>query len=63
MGEAKQGGGCSRAEGCTRWRCGQTGGGEVREGAAEAEPLDADDMLLGDEEVVAMAVQELPPLV
>jgi hypothetical protein len=38
-------------------------GGAVREDDAEAEPLDADDMLLGDGEVVAMAVKELPPLV
>jgi hypothetical protein len=38
-------------------------GGAVREDDAEADPLDADDMLLGDGEVVAMAVKELPPLV
>jgi hypothetical protein len=38
-------------------------GGAVREDDAEAELLDADDMLLGDGEVVAMAVKELPPLV
>jgi hypothetical protein len=37
--------------------------GAVREGDVEAELLDADDMLLGDGEVVAMAVKELPPLV
>jgi hypothetical protein len=35
----------------------------VREDDAEAEPLDEDGMLLGDGEVVAMAVKELPPLV
>jgi hypothetical protein len=38
-------------------------GGAVREDDAEAEPLDDDDTLLGDEEVVAMAVKELPPFV
>jgi hypothetical protein len=39
-------------------------GGPVREDDAEApEPLDEDAMLLGDGEVVAMAVKELPPLV
>jgi hypothetical protein len=38
-------------------------GEAVREDDAEAEPLDADGMLLGDGEVVAMAVKELPPLV
>jgi hypothetical protein len=38
-------------------------GGAVREDDAEAEPLDDDSMLLGDGEVVAMAVKELPPLV
>ena len=38
-------------------------GGAVREDDAEAELLDADDMLLGDGEVVAMAVKELPPFV
>ena len=38
-------------------------GGAVREDDAEAEPLDDDDVLLGDGEVVAMAVKELPPLV
>jgi hypothetical protein len=38
-------------------------GGAVREDDAEAEPLDADDMLLGEGEVVAMALKELPPLV
>jgi hypothetical protein len=38
-------------------------GGAVREDDAEAEPLDEDGMLLGDGEVVAMAVKELPPLV
>ena len=38
-------------------------GGAVREDDAEAEPLDDDDALLGDGEVVAMAVKELPPLV
>jgi hypothetical protein len=37
-------------------------GGAVREEDAEAEPLDGDSMLLGDGEVVAMAVKELPPL-
>jgi hypothetical protein len=35
----------------------------VREDDAEAEPLDDDDVLLGDGEVVAMAVKELPPFV
>jgi hypothetical protein len=35
----------------------------VREDDAEAEPLDDDDALLGDGEVVAMAVTEMPPLV
>jgi hypothetical protein len=35
----------------------------VREDDAEAEPLDGDGVLLGDGEVVAMAVKELPPLV
>jgi hypothetical protein len=38
-------------------------GGAVREDDAEAEPLDDDDALLGDGEVVAMAVKELSPLV
>jgi hypothetical protein len=38
-------------------------GGAVREDDAEAEPLDADGMMLGDGEVLAMAVKELPPLV
>jgi hypothetical protein len=38
-------------------------GGAVREDDAEAEPLDDDSMLLGDGEVVAMAVKGLPPLV
>jgi hypothetical protein len=38
-------------------------GGAVREDDAEAEPLDEDGVLLGDGEVVAMAVKELPPLV
>jgi hypothetical protein len=38
-------------------------GGAVREDDAEAEPLDEDAVLLGDGEVVAMAVKELPPLV
>jgi hypothetical protein len=38
-------------------------GGAVREDDAEAELLDADGMLLGDGEVMAMAVKELPPLV
>jgi hypothetical protein len=38
-------------------------GGAVREGDAEAEPLDEDGMFLGDGEVVAMAVKELPPFV
>jgi hypothetical protein len=38
-------------------------GGAVREEDAEAEPLDDDSMILGDGEVVAMAVKELPPLV
>jgi hypothetical protein len=38
-------------------------GGAVREDDAEAERLDEDDAFLGDGEVVAMAVKELPPLV
>jgi hypothetical protein len=38
-------------------------GGAVREDDAEAEPLDEDDAFLGDGEVVAMAVKELPPFV
>jgi hypothetical protein len=38
-------------------------GEAVREDDAEAEALDEDDMFLGDGEVVAMAVKELPPLV
>jgi hypothetical protein len=38
-------------------------GGAVREDDGEAEPLDDDDVFLGDGEVVAMAVKELPPLV
>jgi hypothetical protein len=38
-------------------------GGVVREDDTEAEPLDEDGMVLGDGEVVAMAVKELPPLV
>jgi hypothetical protein len=38
-------------------------GGAVREDDTEAEPLDDDAALLGDGEVVAMAVKELPPLV
>jgi uncharacterized membrane protein YkoI len=38
-------------------------GRAVREDDADAEPLDEDDVLLGDGEVVAMAVKELPPLV
>jgi hypothetical protein len=38
-------------------------GGTVREDDAEAEPLDEDGLFLGDGEVVAMAVKELPPLV
>jgi hypothetical protein len=38
-------------------------GGAVREDDAEAEPLDEDGMLLGDGEVVTMAVKELPPFV
>jgi hypothetical protein len=38
-------------------------GGAVREDDAEAELLDADGMLLVDGEVVAMAVNELPPVV
>jgi hypothetical protein len=49
---------------CTRcWRCEQTGGGSAREDDAEAELLGEDDMFLGDGEVVAMAVKELPPFV
>jgi hypothetical protein len=38
-------------------------GGAVREDDAEAEPLDDDGAFLGDGEVVAMAVKELPPMV
>ena len=38
-------------------------GGAVREDDAEAEPLDEDGVFLGDGEVVAMAVKELPPFV
>jgi hypothetical protein len=38
-------------------------GGSVREDDAEAEPLDEDGAFLGDGEVVAMAVKELPPFV
>jgi hypothetical protein len=38
-------------------------GGAVREEDAEVEPLDEDGAFLGDGEVVAMAVKELPPLV
>jgi hypothetical protein len=38
-------------------------GGAVREDDAEAEPLDDDDVISGDGEVVAMAVKELPPFV
>jgi hypothetical protein len=38
-------------------------GGAVREDDAEVELLGDDDVLLGDGEVVAMAVKELPPLV
>jgi hypothetical protein len=38
-------------------------GGAVREDDADAEPLDDDGVFLGDREVVAMAVKELPPLV
>ena len=38
-------------------------GGAVREDDAKAEPLDDDGVFLGDGEVVAMAVKELPPLV
>jgi hypothetical protein len=38
-------------------------GGAVREDDAEAELLDDDDVILGDGEVVAMAVKELPPFV
>ena len=38
-------------------------GGAVREDDAEAEPLDDDGVFLGDGEVVAMAVKELPPFV
>jgi hypothetical protein len=41
----------------------RTNGGAVREDDAKAEPLDDDDALLGDGEVVAMAVKELPPFV
>jgi hypothetical protein len=37
-------------------------GGAVREDDAEVELLDADSRFLGDGEVVAMAVKELPPL-
>jgi hypothetical protein len=38
-------------------------GGAVREDDAEAEPLDEDGACLGDGEVVAMAVKELPHFV
>jgi hypothetical protein len=38
-------------------------GGAVREDDAEAEPLDAGGMVLGDGAVVAMTVKKLPPLV
>jgi hypothetical protein len=38
-------------------------GGAVREDDAEAEQLGDDDVFLGDGEVVAMAVKELPPFV
>jgi hypothetical protein len=38
-------------------------GGAVREDDAEAEPLDEEGAFLGDGEVVAMAVKELPPFV
>jgi hypothetical protein len=38
-------------------------GEAVREDDADAEPLDDDGMFLGDGEVVAMAVRELPPFV
>jgi hypothetical protein len=38
-------------------------GGAVREDDTEAEPMDGDSMILGDGEVVAMAVKELPPFV
>jgi hypothetical protein len=38
-------------------------GGAVREDDAEAEALDEDGVFLGDGEVVAMAVKELPPFV
>jgi hypothetical protein len=38
-------------------------GGAVREDDADVEPLDEDGVFLGDGEVVAMAVKELPPLV
>jgi hypothetical protein len=38
-------------------------GEAVREDDADADFLDEDGMLLGDGEVVAMAVKELPPLV
>jgi hypothetical protein len=38
-------------------------GGAVREDDAEPEPLDDDAMFLGNGDVMAMAVKELPPLV
>jgi hypothetical protein len=38
-------------------------GGAVREDDAEAEPLDEDGGVVGDGEVVARAVKELPPFV
>jgi hypothetical protein len=38
-------------------------GGEAREEDAEVDPLDGDGAFLGDGEVVAMAVKELPPFV
>jgi hypothetical protein len=45
------------------WVAVRADGGAAREDDAEAEPLDGDCLLLGDGEVVAMAVKELPPLV
>jgi hypothetical protein len=48
---------------CTSKVAVRADGGAAREDDAEAESLDEDAMFLGDGEVVAMAVKELPPLV
>jgi hypothetical protein len=47
----------------SRWMAIRADGVAVREDDAEAEPLDDDGVFLGDGEVVAMAVKEVPPLV